>query len=139
MKKLFLIIALRAWATVHAQEVTTARPHLWVDSFEAYKANIRVLDPAKTKACEKLLYDILEGIDGNASCTTQTDCTLLSQEPFGRTVPVRVGYSRTLLEHMKHFFRACDNGSSHSLNDGTTTDVAACWAGKCMVKTSIAK
>jgi hypothetical protein len=96
MKTLLIVIALVACATVHAEEVVPTAPRLWLDSFEAYKASIRVLDSAKTRDCEALLYEILRGIDDHASCATSADCTLLSQDPFGRSVPVRVDYSRTL-------------------------------------------
>jgi len=139
MMTLVLIIELLACAGIQAQRVATAPPRRWLDSLEAYKGSIRVLESAKTRECEGLLYEILNGIDDHASCATDADCTLLSQEPFGRTVPVRVDYSRTVLEQMKQFFRICDNGSLHSVNDGTTTDVAVCRAARCMVMTSIAK
>jgi len=135
MKIRTLFVAGLVSATLHAQSVGTDKSHRWLDSFEGYKANIRSLDALPKEKCESQLHDILKGIDDNAICSVDSDCTLLSQDPFGATVPVRAEKGKLLLSKMKQFKASCDNNSFHASQSIAAISVPACVRNRCMVRT----
>ncbi len=130
-------VGLLAGAMAFAQGTGMEEGHKWVDSFNAYKANIRALDPTAKKACESQLHRILKTIDDNAMCAVVSECTLLDQDPFGSTVPVRAESAKALLSDMKQFTHSCDDHSSHSVRNNGTVSVPACVKNRCMVRTSL--
>jgi hypothetical protein len=68
----------------------------WMDSFDDFKDSIRTSDPAHRSACERQLRGILTTIDDNRACSTDAQCTLINQDPFGSTVPVRTEREKSL-------------------------------------------
>jgi len=72
MQKGVLFLGLCAGALAYGQVNGVGGSHKWLDSFDAYKANIRVLDPMPSAACESQLRRILTAIDDNAACTAGT-------------------------------------------------------------------
>jgi hypothetical protein len=137
MRAAIACAGLLAVAIAFAQGIGTEARRKWVDSFSAHKANIRALDPTATKACESQLHRILKAIDDNAVCSVDSECTLLDQDPFGNTVPVRVERAKALLADMKRFAYSCDNHSSRSVRDNGTVNVPGCVKNRCMVLTSL--
>jgi hypothetical protein len=129
--------ALLAVSAPFAQGPDAQKPPKWVDSFNAYRSHIRPLGPAATEACEGQLHRILEAIDDNQACTADSDCTLVSEEPFGRTVPVRSGSAKALSSDMKQFRDSCNNESSRAFYNNELVHVPACITNRCMVKTSL--
>jgi hypothetical protein len=119
-----------------AQDPEAQREHSWVDSFDSYKSNIRPLDPAAQRACESQLHRILSTIDAGGACTGDADCTLLNQEPFGPTVPVRVERAEGLVSDMTQFRSSCDSGSLRFERNDELVSVPACVKNRCMVMTS---
>ena len=134
MKILALFVGLVASSVPHAQARGADEPHKWVNSYEAHKANIRSLAPAPKKACESQLRQILKSIDDNATCSVDSDCTLLNQDPFGSTVPVRIKKGDALLSQMKQYKNSCDNNSFHASQSIATISVATCVKNRCMVR-----
>jgi hypothetical protein len=113
----------------------TASPvHHWIDSFDEYKKSIRSLEPAAHEQCVTELRNILEGIDNNASCSNDSECTLLNQDPFGNTVPVRVDAGSALLSRMQHFKASCDNGRLQSNPELPAESTPVCSQTRCLVK-----
>ena len=131
-------IALFAVAVSYAQGPGAEKQRRWVDSFDAYKSQMRTQGSAATRACEGQLQRILKAVDDNGTCAVDSDCTLVNQEPFGRSVPVRMDSARALQANMKQYREACDNQSSRVYNR-ELVHVPACVQGRCMVKTSVKK
>lgn len=123
-------------AMAYAQAAGTEKPRKWVDSFNAYKSYIRPLSPAESKACESQLYRILNAIDENQSCSIDSDCTLVAEEPFGQTVPLRMMSAKALLSDMKEFRKSCNNEARTGGYNAELVHVPACVRSRCMVKTS---
>jgi hypothetical protein len=124
--------ALLAVTVGYAQGTGMQEPRKWVDSFSAYKSHIRPLSPIALKACEAQLRRILEAIDEQQGCSVDSDCTLVSEEPFGQTVPVQAAGARTLASDMK-----CNNESTRAFYNSELVHVPACVQNRCMVKTSL--
>jgi hypothetical protein len=121
----------------YAQVSGTQKPRKWVDSFNAYKSHIRPLNPTATKACETKLRRILQAIDENQACTVDSECALVSEEPFGQTVPVQVAGATALASAMKQFRASCNNESMRAFYNSELTHAPACVQNRCMVKTSV--
>jgi hypothetical protein len=138
MKSAATCLALLVSAIVYAQAITNAQ-RKWTDSFDAFRANIRVLDQPTQKVCEDQLRKILESLDVVESCSVDTECTLLNQDPFGSTVPVHVNRARALLADMKQFAHSCDNHALHSIENNGTVSVPACVKNRCVVSTSLTR
>jgi hypothetical protein len=128
---------LLAVGTGYAQDPGTQKPRKWVDSFSAYKSHIRPLSPTAANACETQLRRILEAIDKNQACAVDSECTLVSEEPFGQTVPVQVAGASALSSDMKQFRASCNNESMRSFYNSELVHAAACVQNRCMVKTSV--
>jgi len=125
---LMLTVCLRVYAA------SPDAVHHWLDSFEAYKESIRALEPAMRERCVAELHSILETIDGNASCSADSDCTILNQDPFGATVPVRTETGKALLLEMQSFKASCDNNSMHSNQELAGASMPVCLQNRCLVK-----
>jgi hypothetical protein len=121
----------------YAQGPSTQKPRKWVDSFSAYKSHIRPLSATAAKACETQLRRILEAIDKNQACAVDSECTLVSEEPFGQSVPVLVASATALSSGMKQFRDSCNNESMRSFYNSELVHAAACVQNRCMVKTSV--
>jgi hypothetical protein len=109
----------------------------WVDSFDRYRSTMRSLSPAAGTACESQLHHILMSIDQNQTCSDDSECTLLGEEPFGPTVPVRASSGKALTSDMKQFRQSCYDESRYV---GYNTDLVhrpACVMNRCVVKTSV--
>jgi hypothetical protein len=126
-------------AISYAQGPATQKPRKWIDSFSAYKSHIRPLSSTATKACETQLRRILEGIDENQACAVDSDCTLVSEEPFGQTVPVHTAGARALSSDMKQFRASCNDESMRAFYNNELVHTPACVQNRCMVKTSLKK
>jgi len=137
MKRTATGLALLVSAIVYGQTTTDGQGK-WTDSFDAFKANIRVLNEPAKKGCEDHLRKILESLDTVESCSVDTECTLLNQDPFGSTVPVRVNRAKALLADMKQFAQSCDNHALRSIQNNGTVSVPACVKNRCVVLTSLA-
>ena len=138
MKRFLACLAVFSSAVVYAQ-ITGDTQRKWTDSFADLKANIRTLDQSSKKDCEDHLRQILKSLDSGASCSVDTECTILNQDPFGATVPIRVNESKALLTQMKQFADSCDNHSFHSIANNGTVSVPACIKRRCMVVTSLSQ
>jgi len=138
MKRGVLFLGLCAGALAYGQVTGVGGVHKWIDSFDAYKATIRVLDPTPRAACETQLRRILTTIDNNAVCTADAECTLINQDPFGSTVPIRVQRRSSLLVEMRQFKESCDNNSFHSVQNSETVSAPVCVKNRCAVKSSLA-
>jgi hypothetical protein len=122
-------------ATTQPQHAINTRVS-WLDSFAVFKKDIRPLTQNGRRACENLLHGILRGIDENSICTTDSDCRIVRQEPFGG-VPVTVEKAESLLQQMNIFRASCDNGSMRGGTYGPGVSCAAvCRNGRCLVKNS---
>ena len=80
---------------------------------------------------------ILEAIDENQAYTVDSECTLVSEEPFGQTVPLQVAGARALSSNMKQFRVSCNNESMRAFYNSELVHVPACVENRCMVKTSV--
>jgi hypothetical protein len=129
--------ALLAVTVSYAQGSSSQKPRKWVDSFSEYKSHIRPLNPTAAKACETQLRRILEAIDENQACTGDSECTLVSEEPFGQSVPVRVAGATALASGMKQFRASCNNESIRAFYNSELAHAPACVQNRCMVKTSL--
>jgi hypothetical protein len=129
--------ALIAVAVSYAQVLGAQKPRKWVDSFSAYRSHIRPLGPTAAKACETQLRQILEAIDENQACTVDSECALVSEEPFGQTVPVQVAGATALASAMKQFRASCNNESMRAFYNSELLHVPACVQNRCMVKTTV--
>ena len=137
MKLVVGCAALCAVALSYAQAPGTQKPRKWVDSFSAYKSHIRPLSASAAKACEAQLRRVLEAIDENQACVVDSDCTLVSEEPFGRTVPVRSAGATTVVSAMKQFRASCNNESTRAFYNNELVHMPVCVQNQCMVKTSV--
>jgi thiamine biosynthesis lipoprotein ApbE len=124
-------------AIVYAQSATDAQGK-WTNSFDDFKANIRVLDKPAKQVCEDNLRKILKSLDAVESCSVDSECTLLNQDPFGSTVPVHVDRAKAVLARMKQFAGSCDNHALRSVQNNGTVSVPACVKNRCVVLTSLA-
>jgi hypothetical protein len=109
----------------------------WADSFARYKSTMRSLSPAAAKACESQLHRILGSIDQSQTCSGDSECTLVGEEPFGPTVPVRTASGKALAADMKQFRQSCYNESRHVGYNSDLGHMPACVKNRCMVKTSV--
>jgi hypothetical protein len=125
----FLFISACLWA-----QSAPADAHRWLDSFAAFKESIRPLEPAAAARCEEELHAILKQIDDNGTCSADTDCTLVNQDPFGATVPVRAEARTGLLSAMRSFKASCDNDRMHSNMELAAESAPTCHQGRCWVK-----
>jgi hypothetical protein len=128
--------ALLAVTVGHAQGPVPERQHTWADSFGAYKSYIRPLSPAATKACERHLHRILKAIDENQACAANSDCVLVSEEPFGYTVPIRMRSAKAVSVDMKQFRDSCNNESIEAGHSNKLVHIPMCVKNRCMVGTS---
>ena len=124
-------------AISYAQVPDTQKPRTWVDSFGAYKSHIRPLSPTAAKACETQLRRILEAIDENQACAVDSECTLVSEEPFGQTVPIQTAGARALSSDMKQFRASCNNESIRAFYSNELVHAPACVQKRCVAKTSL--
>jgi hypothetical protein len=108
----------------------------WLDTFEAHRESIRPLDPTARKACESQLHQILKDLDDHAACAVDSECTLVDQQPFGRTVPIRADSATAVLSAMKGFARSCDSHLSHSVQNNEMVSSPACVKNRCLVRVS---
>ena len=134
-RALTLFLLIFTPATALAQMAATQETSRWVDSYNSYRATIRELDQDRRTKCEKELYDILTTIDGYQACSNDSECTLVSEEPFGSTVPVRRDASAALLENMKAYRESCNGESIESYYNTELKHDPVCWKNVCMVKT----
>jgi hypothetical protein len=137
MKMTGTCLAMLITAIVYAQATSDPYPR-WTDSFDSLKANIRVLDEPAKKECECRLRQILKSLDDGPSCSADTECTLLNQDPFGATVPAHVSQAKKLLADMKQFAEFCDNHTTHSFQNNGTVSIPSCAKKRCVVLTSLA-
>jgi hypothetical protein len=124
-----------AAAVAYAQSRGAERK--WVDSFDRYKSSMRSLSPAAAKACESQLHRILSSIDLNQVCSGDSECTLVGEEPFGRTVPVRTASGKTLRADMKRFKQSCYDESRRIGYKSDLVHMPACVKNRCTVKTTM--
>jgi len=129
--------ALFAAATCYAQGPGAERPRKLADSFATYKSHIRPLSTAATKACEVQLHGILKAIDEGQACAADSECTLVGEEPFGPSVPVRTSGAKALSSDMKQFKGSCNNESMRSFYNKELVHEPACVQNRCIVKTSL--
>ena len=115
-------------------QASDAKPK-WAESFDRYKSTMRSLDAAATKACESRLHGILSAIDQNQGCAVDSECTLIGDEPFGPTVPVRAASGPTLAGDMKQFRQFCYDESNVAGYNRDLVHTPACVMNRCMVKT----
>jgi hypothetical protein len=135
MHSLLAFLLILTATTAFAQVMATQDATRWVDSYESYKTNIRQLDQDHRIVCEKQLYVLLKTIDDNRACSNDSECALVSEEPFGPVVPVRLDSSSALLAQMKAFRESCNDESVESHYNMELQHVPACWKNACMVKT----
>ena len=124
-----------AAATGYAQSPGAERK--WLDSYDRYKSTMRSLSPAAAKACESQLHRILSSIDQNQSCSVDSECTLIGDEPFGLTVPVQTAIGIALTADMKQFRQSCYDESRQVGYNSDLVHMPACVKNRCMVKTSV--
>ena len=136
MRLLVGCAALFASAVTHAQAPGTGNPQERAERFDAYKSRIKASSPHTANACEGQLRRILDAIDNSKACTADSDCTFVSEEPFGQTVSVRVTAAEALLSDMKDFRRSCNNESVRPWYNPELVHMPACVQSRCMVKTS---
>jgi hypothetical protein len=129
--------ALLAMVITHAQAPDAGKPREQAERFSAYKSRIRPLSPQSAKACEGQLRRILDAIDGSKACTADSECTFVSEEPFGQTVSVRAMAADVLLSDMKQFRTSCNNESITPWYNPDLVHVPACVQSRCMVKSSL--
>ena len=111
----------------------------WSKSYEGFRKHIRPLTPQVKASCEKMLKEILSALDTKNKCSNDAYCTLIDQDPFGATVPIRTEEAHNLKIKMKDFREACDNGYTHSVRDNDIENMPVCWKNKCMVQTRFKK
>lgn len=111
----------------------------WSQSYEDYRKHIKSLTPQARASCEKLLKEILSDLDTKNKCSTDAHCSLIGQDPFGATIPIRTEEAHNLKIKMKKFRETCDDGSSHSIGHNDIENIPVCWKNKCMVKTRFKK
>ena len=109
----------------------------WAENFDRYKSTMRSLSPAATTACESRLHRILSSIDQNQNCGVDSECTLVGEEPFGPTVPVRIASGTALMVDMKQFRQSCYDESHRGGYNSDLVHIPACVKHRCMVKTSL--
>ena len=136
MKMVATWFAILITAIVYGQ-TTSDSHHECSDSFDSFRANIRVLDEPTNQACETRLHQILRSLDVGPSCAVDTECTLRNQDPFGGTVPVHVSQANALLADMKQFAEVCDNHALRSIQNNETVSFPSCVESRCMVSTSL--
>jgi hypothetical protein len=122
-----------------AQTALKDDAHSWSRSYEDFRKHIRPLTPQAKASCEKLLKEILRALDTKNKCSADAYCTLIDQDPFGATVPIRTDEAQNLKTKMKAFRHACDDGFSHSVRHGDIENIAVCSKNKCMVQTRFKK
>ena len=137
MKLLFGCAVLFALAVTHAQGPGAGNPQERADRFNAYKSRIKATSPQTAKACEGQLRRILDALDDSKACTADSDCTFVSEEPFGQTVSVRVTAAEALLSDMRKFRKSCNDESIRAWYNPELMHVPACVKNRCMVKTSL--
>lgn len=111
----------------------------WSRSYEDFRKHIRPLIPQAKASCEKLLKEILVALDTKNKCSAHAYCTLIDQDPFGATVPIRTDEAHNLKIKMETFRDTCDDGFSHSVRHGDLENSAVCSKNKCMVQTRFKK
>lgn len=117
----------------------SSEPRRWVDSYASYKSSIIERREAARRACEGKLHGILQAIDTNSACKEDSDCALLSHEPFGRTIPIRAEGANTLLAEMKFFHEHCVGNTLQNSYSDSFVHAPVCAQQRCMVKTSVRK
>ena len=111
----------------------------WSQSYENYRNHIKPLAPGARHQCERLLKEILSDLDTKNTCSTDAHCSLIGQDPFGASIPIRTEEASRSKIKMKKFGETCDDGSSHSVRHNDIENIPVCWKNKCMVKTSFKK
>jgi len=112
----------------------------WSQSYESYRINIKPMQKKKDKMkCEQSLKDILKDLDTKNKCNIDEECTLLDQEPFGDTVPIRKKDAEATKTKIKKYNEACVDPSMHFVSNKELVHIPVCWKNKCMVKTSLKK
>ena len=111
----------------------------WSQSYENFRKHIRPLTPQAKASCEKLLKEILGALDTKNQCSADAYCTLVDQDPFGATVPIRTEEAHNLKVKMKSFRDACDDGYALSVRNNDIENIAVCSKNKCMVQTRFKK
>jgi hypothetical protein len=135
MRSLLTFLLILIATTAFAQVTATQEATRWIDSYEHYKTNIKQLDHDHRTDCENQLYVLLKTIDDNRGCSNKSECTLVSEEPFGPVVPVRLDASSALLAQMKTFRESCKDESIQSHYNIDLQHEPVCWKNACMVKT----
>ena len=107
----------------------------WSQSYENFRKHIKPLTPQVKASCEQLLKEILGALDTKNKCSADAYCTLIDQDPFGATVPIRTDEAGNLKTKMKTFRDACDDGFSQSGRHRDMENMAVCVRNKCMVQT----
>ena len=111
----------------------------WSQSYQDYRNHIKPLAIGKKQQCEKLLSEILSDLDTKNNCSIDADCSLIDQDPFGATIPVRIKEDNAIKAKMKKYRETCDDGSFHGVKNMETMNLPVCLKTKCMVKTSLKK
>ena len=135
VRSILVLSACFAAAIGYAQSADAE--HKWTEYFDRYKSTLRSLSPAAAKACENRLHRILSAIDGSQSCAVDSECTLVGEEPFGPTVPVRATSGPALTIDMKQFRQACYDESHRGGYSSDLAHMPACLKNRCVVKTSL--
>lgn len=130
---LLLLIA----AVSHAQGPGAGKPRKWIDSFDGYKSQMRPLPRSAAMECEAQLARILRAIDANQTCSMDTDCTLIGEEPFGHTVPVRTVSAGALSQDMRQFRTTCNDESNRHFYNKDSVHEPVCVHNRCMVRSSL--
>jgi hypothetical protein len=138
MRTVLVILAMLIASPVYGQVVYDEN-NTWSDSFEDYRKQIRSLDPDDKNRCEGLLRDILKGIDKNGYCKSDSDCTLIDQDPFVPTVSIRADVAEETREMMANYDASCHSDSYVWTNSELVIHEPRCWKRKCMVQTSLKK
>ena len=107
----------------------------WLDSYGHFKTRIRESVRDNKQKCEKLLYGILKAIDDNSYCSESVECSLISHDPFGYTIPIRSEYSSLVLNQMKEFKEKCHDNKYQYWHNKDSIHQPICWENRCMVKT----
>lgn len=138
---ILLLLSILVFGKVTAFPQTAVKHYgdSWSASFEDYRKHIKSLTPAAKASCEKLLREILTDLDTKNQCSLDSHCSLIDQDPFGATIPIRTAEAHNVQKKMKTFRNACDDGSAHSVRDDEIENLPVCWKNKCMVKTRFKK
>ena len=136
---LIMLLVLPILPRVDAQTIREIPSSPWSQSYEHYRDKIKPMPSIEKSKCEQQLKDILNDIDTKNKCSTDEDCTLLYQPPFGIAVPILKKGSHETESRMKRFRQTCIDDSIHFVPHNELENLPVCCKNKCRVKTSLKK